>query len=269
MNKPAGQMHYRVRSGSAFIRLKPPEQQPATQLRPDDCNRTVAQTRALPAWPQTPCCDYIDLVIKKGNNGMFDAASCMQPKCPRSNSAPVKVPLSITVLCLTCPPAHALQMHSRQTNLGCSTRTTTHAAGHAVLQPCRVSCRGRVAAASSKNGSGRTEGLTDPAIQLVNGTVTEGPDLSVVVNGMKLPNPFVIGSGPPGTNYQVMKKAFDEGWGAVICKTLSLDSSKVRHQGQQLLRLAGGPGRRPSMQLLGVSGVWEGGGSSTGTCLPL
>jgi dihydropyrimidine dehydrogenase (NADP+) len=55
-----------------------------------------------------------------------------------------------------------------------------------------------------------------------------GPDLSVQVNGLKLPNPFVIGSGPPGTNYQVMKKAFDEGWGAVICKTLSLDSSKVR-----------------------------------------
>lgn len=52
------------------------------------------------------------------------------------------------------------------------------------------------------------------------------------VNGLKLPNPFVIGSGPPGTNYQVMKKAFDEGWGGVICKTLSLDSSKVRWHGQ-------------------------------------
>ncbi|KAF6260465.1 hypothetical protein COO60DRAFT_1507155 [Scenedesmus sp. NREL 46B-D3] len=73
----------------------------------------------------------------------------------------------------------------------------------------------------------RTKGLTDPAVKLVNGAVTEGPDLSVEVNGLKLPNPFVIGSGPPGTNYQVMKKAFDEGWGAVICKTLSLDSSKV------------------------------------------
>lgn len=73
----------------------------------------------------------------------------------------------------------------------------------------------------------RTKGLSDPAIPLVNGAVTEGPDLSVTVNGLKLPNPFIIGSGPPGTNYQVMKKAFDEGWGAVICKTLSLDSSKV------------------------------------------
>lgn len=45
----------------------------------------------------------------------------------------------------------------------------------------------------------------------VNGRVTSGPDLSVEVNGLKLPNPFVIGSGPPGTNYAVMKKAFEEG----------------------------------------------------------
>ena len=67
-----------------------------------------------------------------------------------------------------------------------------------------------------------------------------------------LPNPFVIGSGmlltatrrsrenylskadtgccagPPGTNYAVMKKAFEEGWGAVIAKTISVDSSKAR-----------------------------------------
>ena len=34
-------------------------------------------------------------------------------------------------------------------------------------------------------------------------------------------------AGPPGTNYAVMKKAFDEGWGAVIAKTVSLDCSKV------------------------------------------
>lgn len=46
------------------------------------------------------------------------------------------------------------------------------------------------------------------------------PDLSVTVNGLKMPNPFVIGSGPPGTNYTVMKRAFDEGWGAVIAKTV-------------------------------------------------
>ncbi len=52
-------------------------------------------------------------------------------------------------------------------------------------------------------------------------------DLSITVNGLKLPNPFVIGSGPPGTNANVIAKAFDEGWGAVIAKTISLDASKV------------------------------------------
>ena len=34
-------------------------------------------------------------------------------------------------------------------------------------------------------------------------------------------------AGPPGTNYAVMRKAFEEGWGAVIAKTVSMDCSKV------------------------------------------
>jgi len=51
--------------------------------------------------------------------------------------------------------------------------------------------------------------------------------LAVTVDGLKLPNPFVIGSGPPGTNLNVISKAFKEGWGAVIAKTVSLDASKV------------------------------------------
>jgi dihydroorotate dehydrogenase subfamily 1 len=53
------------------------------------------------------------------------------------------------------------------------------------------------------------------------------PTLETTVNGLKLPNPFVIGSGPPGTNANVIGKALDEGWGAVICKTVSLDAGKV------------------------------------------
>jgi dihydroorotate dehydrogenase subfamily 1 len=53
------------------------------------------------------------------------------------------------------------------------------------------------------------------------------PTLATTVDGLKLPNPFVIGSGPPGTNLNVITKAFKEGWGAVIAKTVSLDSSKV------------------------------------------
>ncbi len=53
------------------------------------------------------------------------------------------------------------------------------------------------------------------------------PTLETTVDGLSLPNPFVIGSGPPGTNANVIGKAFDEDWGAVICKTVSLEAEKV------------------------------------------
>lgn len=53
------------------------------------------------------------------------------------------------------------------------------------------------------------------------------PTLATIVDGLKLPNPFIIASGPPGTNLNVIGKAFKEGWGAVIAKTVSLDASKV------------------------------------------
>ena len=53
------------------------------------------------------------------------------------------------------------------------------------------------------------------------------PTLATTVDGLRLPNPFIIGSGPPGTNLNVLNKAFKEGWGAVIAKTVSLDASKV------------------------------------------
>jgi hypothetical protein len=46
------------------------------------------------------------------------------------------------------------------------------------------------------------------------------PTLATAVDGLKLPNPFVIASGPPGTNLNVISRAFREGWGAVIAKLL-------------------------------------------------
>jgi dihydroorotate dehydrogenase subfamily 1 len=73
-------------------------------------------------------------------------------------------------------------------------------------------------------------------------------DLSLVVDGLKLPNPLVIGSGPPGTNANVIGKAFDEGWGAVICKTVSLDASKVINVQPRYARL-----RTDDKQIIG----WE------------
>lgn len=51
--------------------------------------------------------------------------------------------------------------------------------------------------------------------------------LATTVDGLKFKNPFVIASGPPGTNLNVMNRAFREGWGGVIAKTVSLDSTKV------------------------------------------
>ena len=53
------------------------------------------------------------------------------------------------------------------------------------------------------------------------------PTLKVTVNGMEFDNPFLLASGPPGTNAKVICKSFDLGWGGNVCKTISLDSSKV------------------------------------------
>ncbi len=51
--------------------------------------------------------------------------------------------------------------------------------------------------------------------------------LKVVVNGIEFDNPFLLGSGPPGTNAKVIMKSFDLGWGGNVCKTISLDHTKV------------------------------------------
>ena len=69
------------------------------------------------------------------------------------------------------------------------------------------------------------------------------PTLATTVDGLKLPNPFVIGSGPPGTNLNVIAKAFKEGWGAVIAKTISLDSSKVINVTPRYAKLMGQDGQ--------------------------
>ena len=62
-------------------------------------------------------------------------------------------------------------------------------------------------------------------------------DLRVEIDGLKLSNPFLIGSGPPGTNANVISKAFKEGWGGVIAKTISLDSDKIRNVAPRYARM--------------------------------
>jgi dihydroorotate dehydrogenase subfamily 1 len=53
------------------------------------------------------------------------------------------------------------------------------------------------------------------------------PSLKTTVTRIDFENPFLLGSGPPGTNAKVIAKSFDLGWGGVVGKTISLDASKV------------------------------------------
>jgi dihydroorotate dehydrogenase subfamily 1 len=54
------------------------------------------------------------------------------------------------------------------------------------------------------------------------------PSLAIRVHDrIGFENPFLLASGPPGTNGKVIAKSFDLGWGGVVIKTVSLDASKV------------------------------------------
>ena len=71
------------------------------------------------------------------------------------------------------------------------------------------------------------------------------PTLATTVDGLNLPNPFLIASGPPGTNFNVIARAFREGWGAVIAKTVSLDASKVVNVAPRYAKFFAADGKEP------------------------
>src|SRR5688500_14531630 len=52
-------------------------------------------------------------------------------------------------------------------------------------------------------------------------------DLSIEVDGIQFENPFMLASGPPGTNAKVIAKSFDLGWGGVVGRSIRSESSKV------------------------------------------
>ncbi|MGE0712444.1 MAG: NAD-dependent dihydropyrimidine dehydrogenase subunit PreA [Planctomycetota bacterium] len=62
-------------------------------------------------------------------------------------------------------------------------------------------------------------------------------DLSIEVDGLKFDNPFVIGSGPPGSNANTINRAFEQGWGGVVCKTIALENEKVHNVAPRYARL--------------------------------
>lgn len=45
-------------------------------------------------------------------------------------------------------------------------------------------------------------------------------DLSITFLGVKFPNPFCLSSSPVGNCYEMCAKAYDEGWGGVVFKTI-------------------------------------------------
>src|SRR5215468_11703499 len=76
-------------------------------------------------------------------------------------------------------------------------------------------------------------------------------DLSITVNGKKFDNPFVLGSGPPGTNGKVIARSYDLGWGGMVCKTFSLDASKVINTAPRYAKLRG----RGSEEVIGFQNI--------------
>src|SRR5580698_1565107 len=77
--------------------------------------------------------------------------------------------------------------------------------------------------------------------------------LATTVDGLKLPNPFIIGSGPPGTNLNVISRAFKEGWGAVIAKTVSLEASKVVNVSPRYAKLLANDGKEVIGWVMGAA----------------
>lgn len=81
--------------------------------------------------------------------------------------------------------------------------------------------------------------------------MSEKTDLSIVVNGITFENPFLLGSGPPGTNAKVIAKSFDLGWGGVVCKTISLDADKVTNVAPRYAKFRG----RHSHEVVGFENI--------------
>lgn len=81
--------------------------------------------------------------------------------------------------------------------------------------------------------------------------MTTTADLSITVNGMKFENPFLLGSGPPGTNGKVIAKSYDLGWGGMVCKTFSTDADKVINTTPRYAKLRG----RASEEVIGFQNI--------------
>ena len=78
------------------------------------------------------------------------------------------------------------------------------------------------------------------------------PSLAVTINDrIEFENPFMLASGPPGTNGKVIAKSFELGWGGVVIKTISLEASKVINTAPRYGKLRG----RESNEVIGFENI--------------
>src|SRR5215510_14166349 len=68
---------------------------------------------------------------------------------------------------------------------------------------------------------------------------------------MQFDNPFLLASGPPGTNGKVIAKSYDLGWGGMVCKNFSIDASKVINTAPRYAKLRG----RHSEEVIGFENI--------------
>lgn len=61
-------------------------------------------------------------------------------------------------------------------------------------------------------------------------------DLSVEVAGVKFPNPFGLASATPCTSSDMIRRAFEAGWGFAVTKTFSLDKDLVTNVSPRIVR---------------------------------
>ena len=53
--------------------------------------------------------------------------------------------------------------------------------------------------------------------------------LEVDFAGLRFPNPFILASAPPTTSGEMIERAFEEGWGGAVIKTLAYDISQTQN----------------------------------------
>ncbi|KAK0134539.1 Dihydropyrimidine dehydrogenase [NADP(+)] [Merluccius polli] len=64
----------------------------------------------------------------------------------------------------------------------------------------------------------------------------DGVDISVVVCGIRFPNPFGLASAPPTTSTAMIRRAFEQGWGFALTKTFGLDKDLVTNVSPRIVR---------------------------------